>query len=147
MKFKKTLGTILVAMFLAGGCRDKPIVYEYEYFRGNSGNYGVRIDLGRSGSKVRRIVHLDGKADDVVPYGVTGHDYDGDKKWDRIFIQETVNHGCNAVYFNRRGEVVWEPCPADEDKVKQFTGSQINEARNMLNKATEDFEKPEYKRE
>ncbi len=146
MRFKKTLGTILTAILLAGGCRDRPVTSEYQHFNGNSGNYKVEITLEERGNNINRMIHLNGKTNSIVPYGLTGHDYDGDRKWDRIFIQETPQNGFNAVYFDK-GKTIWEPCGADKNKIKPFTDSQINEARSMLDKATEAFEKPEYKQE
>lgn len=147
MKFKKTLGTILVALSIIGGCRrTKFVKYDYEYYKGQIDDYKVSINQQKLGKKLyTKLVHLDAVDSNTIPYGITGHDYDSDNKWDRIFIQETNHHGCNAMFFNEKGEARWEPCPADKDKVDPFTKKQVLETRKILNKAIKEVENEEHR--
>jgi len=146
MSFKKTLATILaVSSIFLSGCKKDSVKYDYENYGGKIKNYSVRIDERSIENKpYSKLVHLEAPDSNMVPYGVTGHDYNSDGNWERIFIRETFSHGCNAMNFTG-SEPKWEPCPADKDKVKPFTSEQIEKARNLLDKAVEDVYYEEHK--
>ncbi|WKZ26781.1 MAG: hypothetical protein QY304_01620 [Candidatus Paceibacterota bacterium] len=96
--------------------------------------YNVEIDEADHGYGFRRLVHL--RLVDSPSYvGITGHDYDNDGKWDRVFYcgnhelvgrhPEYSEFGCNSVIRTASG---WkfEPCPADEGVVQPFSDRAIS---------------------
>jgi len=120
-------------------------------YEGYYDDYKVRIDDEIQDSNHRRLVHLDAIDKDKVPYGVTGHDYDGDDNlnynmWESIFIRETSSNGYNEAIFNESGTWTYDPCPADKGRVPRFTYEQIRQAKSMLQRAmTEVYNKDHIK--
>jgi len=103
--------------------------------------YNVRISEVDRGYGVRRLVHLTPiGAPSYI--GITGHDYDSDGEWDRVFYcgygtdSEGGMTGCNSVI---RQEARWkfEPCAGDEGKAKPFTLPEIEYAITELDAAVE----------
>jgi hypothetical protein len=89
---------------------------------------------------VEKFIHLTPINENIRPYALTGHDYDGDGIFDRVFIAELQRNGYNSVYRKWWGwggawGWEWEPCGADEKKVKPFTSVQIKNAIATLNEA------------
>lgn len=112
-------------------------------YRGNIQDYTVYIDeVIRRDSSKSNIINLEAISKDTRPYEITGH-Y-GKEGIYRIFIMEEKLSGCNAVSFNSDHTTNWEPCPADEGKVKPFTQQQILDAEKQLYTALENFRKKEY---
>lgn len=117
-------------------------------FQTATGNYNVEIDESDEGFGFSTITHLYlvGKPSYV---SITGHDYDNDGKWDRVFYCGGDNHktndghesGCNSVLKTAKG---WEfePCPADEGRIKPFTAKDIDYAISELNAAMRQFYNP-----
>lgn len=100
--------------------------------------YAVEIDESDHGEGFSRIVHLYPK-DRPSYYGITGHDYNADGQWDRIFYcgysTDGVATGCNSVARQIDGSWLFMPCPADRGKVEPFTASQITFAGGELDAA------------
>ncbi|HEY4515214.1 MAG TPA: hypothetical protein VJJ22_03605 [Candidatus Paceibacterota bacterium] len=99
--------------------------------------YIVNLDEDDRGCGMRRIVHIQPEGQEG---SITGHDYNDDGKWDRIFYCEmhtkTNGHstGCNSVL---RADMGWEfePCPSDAGEVSPFTDEQITFAIAELDAA------------
>lgn len=105
--------------------------------------YDVEIDDADKGNGIHRLVHLR-IAGETSLKGITGHDYNGDGKWDRVFYcgehemigqpPEGMGFGCNSVVRTPEG---WrfEPCPADEGIVQPFSDMAISFAMAELDTA------------
>lgn len=113
----------------------EPVLQVWNIYRGEVGEYSVEIDESNYGRGLKRIVHLYPKG---APswVSITGHDYNDDKEWDRVFRSgyPEQSNGANAVLHTRSGWK-WEPCPADKDRVKPFTEEEIDFAIGELDKA------------
>ena len=116
--------------------RDSDKLQAWNIYKGEVGEYAVEIDESNRGHGFSRIVHLRPKGSPSY-VGITGHDYDDDGKWDRVFYcgyPESVN-GCNSFCITRSGERVWEPCPADKDRLQPFLLGEVIFAEEQLDKA------------
>lgn len=145
------LGLVVVALVVAVGVliytavkdeRGEHLVTGNLYcgkFQSDSIAYNVEIDEDDYGYGFRRLVHLKpvGKPSYV---GITGHDYDDDGQFDRVFYcgnHELVGQGskgefgCNSVIRTASG---WkfEPCPADDGVVQPFSDRAISFALDEL---------------
>jgi hypothetical protein len=103
-----------------------------------SGNvaYNVEIDEADRGYGFVRLVHMRPVGEPSY-VGITGHDYDNDGQFDRVFYcgehelvgqypkREGWGFGCNSVIRTANG---WkfEPCPADDGVVQPFSERAIN---------------------
>lgn len=142
MKTTVMIIAILVT-FLMTSCTKEPKLEAWNVYKGEVGNYKVEIDEVLRGGQWTVFVHLDlkkmkGKA---FPVAITGHDYDGDGGFERFFIREETVDGYNSVHFDTHGEIVWEPCSADEDKAPP-TRNLVNSAVHELYLATAIVYKP-----
>lgn len=105
----------------------------WEEFRGNIPKYRVEISesYNKNGNK-KRLIHLDALDEKTVPNRITGHDYDIDDHFERVFIMEKEFDACDSVRFTQKG-VVWEPSPSSKGQGKKpFTEEQIAEAQSKL---------------
>lgn len=148
------LGLAAIALVVAVGAMIYPTVIDergehlvtWNLYHGElqSGDvaYNVEIDEADRGYGFRRLVHMRpvGKPSYV---GITGHDYDNDGRFDRVFYcgnHELVGQdpkgefGCNSVIRTASG---WkfEPCPADDGVVQPFSDRAINFALAELHEA------------
>ncbi len=108
----------------------------WNIYKGELAAYRVEVDETKKNGVWQRLVHLEPmnayEKPHPDPFALTGHDYDGDYCFDRVFIRPSSINGYNAVYFTRRGERLWEPCPADKDKLSPFTDKQVASAQAQL---------------
>lgn len=127
-------------------------------FQSGDVTYSVEIDESDRGNGIVRLVHMRpvGKPSYV---GITGHDYNNDNQFDRVFYcgnHELVGQapsgefGCNSVVRTTDGWVfvddsnsviratgwMFEPCPADDGVVQPFSKRAINFALAELHEAT-----------
>lgn len=113
--------------------------------------YRVEISEEDNGYGFERLVHL-WPANKPTYESITGHDYNSDGKWDRVFYcgkHDLVNSwtsgslGCNSVFRTRDG---WkfEPCPADKGNVMPFSETAIQFAIKELDTAMSQFYKKEH---
>ncbi|MAF80594.1 hypothetical protein CL628_01125 [bacterium] len=114
----------------------------WNLYSGAIPGYDVEIDEADRGQTFRRIVHLypiDASGERTGPswVSITGHDYNDDGNWDRVFYcgMRDTKYGCNSVIMTRDGRWTWSPCPADEGKVEPFTMGEIKFAILRLNEA------------
>lgn len=129
------LGVFAVA--LTSGCRkSEPKLEAWNIYKGEFAAYHVVIDESMRGGVWTRLVHLEptkGYEEPTPnPFAITGHDYDGDGQFDRVFIRELSVNGYNSVAFTGKGKRAWELCPADKDKVQPFTDTQVASAQAQL---------------
>jgi len=108
-------------------------------YSGEFESYKVLIDEDREEDHCRYMIHLEPvngyDEPHPTPFAVTGHDYDGDGQYDRIFVRDTSKDGSNGVAFTGRGVRMWEPCSADRDRVQPFTDTQVAAAQAKLYQA------------
>ncbi len=128
-------GVFVVA--LTSGCgKSEPKLEAWNIYKGKLAAYRVEIDESMRGGVWTRLVHLEpvkGYEEPMPnPFAITGHDDDGDGRFDRVFVREFSVNGYNSVAFTGKGERVWEPCPADKDKVQPFTDTQVASAQAQL---------------
>lgn len=128
------LGVFVVA--LTSGCsKPEPKLEAWNIYRGELAAYRVEIDESMRGGVWTRLVHLEPVKDyeepTPNPFAITGHDYDGDGQFERVFIRELSVNGYNSVAFTGKGKRVWEPCPADKD-TQPFTDTQVASAQAQL---------------
>lgn len=114
-------------------------------------DFNVQIeDYSYNGSStIRRIMHMHPVGMESY-VGITGHDYNGDGTWNRVFYcgldgNEENTTGCNSVLFDEENYTwTFEPCPGDEGKVKPFTEDQIKAAISALNYGMENLHNEKY---
>ncbi len=108
----------------------------WNIYNGELAAYTVEINETKKDGVWRRLVHLEPingyEKPHPNPFAITGHDYDGDYCFDRVFIRPSLTNGYNSVYFTRRGERLWEPCPADKEKLSPFIDRQVASAQSQL---------------
>jgi len=111
----------------------------YNTYRGGFESYRVTIDETKEDDQRRYMVHLEPAngydEPHPAPFAITGHDYDGDGQFDRIFIRITSSDGSNAITFTGKGVRNWEPCIADEGEAQPFTDAQVALAQAKLYQA------------
>lgn len=137
-------------MFLAICCNKEValVIKDWNLYNGELSDYKVSISetLWNDGNW-ERIVHIEpinGFKEPVpYPFSMSGHDYDGDGKWERIFIRFNPMDGPSAIRFESNGEKIWEPYPYSEPW--PFTDEQIGRAWNFLNHAMRKFYNPEHR--
>jgi hypothetical protein len=116
--------------------------------------YQVEIYESDYGNGFSRIMHL-GPTDDLIFKSITGHDYDDDGQFDRVFY--CGNHkmvgshskgdewefGCNSVTRTADG---WrfKACPADQGLVQPFSAEAIEFALSELRFAMERVHNSEH---
>lgn len=118
----------------------------WEEFTGTTSDYKVEIsDSERKDGHRKRIMHLEALNENTQPQRITGHDYNQDGNFDRLFIMSQKLGSCNSVYFTPNGRV-WEPCPADaEKKGIEFTDAQVIDAQRKLYDALATVRTEEHK--
>ena len=131
------------------GCeRERSPLEAWNTYTGKFLDYHVRIEDSMRDGIWERIVHLEPingyEKPHPKPFAITGHDYDGDGIWEKIFIRSQSRDGYNAVRMAMWGWA-WEPCSADKDRVKPFTNRQIEYALTHLNYAMERFHSAEHR--
>lgn len=133
---------VMVGIVTVPSCgfgQSQPKLEAWNLYQGQIPGYRVEIDEDLRGGVWTRLVHLEPieccKEPQPKPYAITGHDYEGDRLFNRVFIREFVVNGYNAVAFTSKGKWSWEPCPADKDRVRPFTDRQIAQAKAKLNLA------------
>lgn len=111
--------------------------------------YVVEISENDRGLGPDRIMHLsiDGHSSNTI----TGHDYNADGRWDRVFYcgphpmvpSSTPAYGCNSVVRMSDG---WEfePCSADKDKLWGFTPQAIAFAIRRLDLALDEVRQEKH---
>jgi len=122
-------------------------------FQTENATYNVEISEADRGQGFQRLVHLKlvGESGFI---GITGHDYNDDEKWDRVFYcgehelvgqhpKEGYTFGCNSVIRSKDGWV-FEPCPGDEDIVQPFSDKVIDFAIAELNTVMEGMHNQEH---
>jgi hypothetical protein len=128
----------LVGLVAVAGCSKKDDApRDHKEYRGTIEGYAVRIeeDLVKE-QKVKKFVYIEAIDEKkTVPCSVTGHDYNADGEWDRIFIRSREINGYNSVVFMEDGKTKFEPCGADKDRVKMFSPEEMQQARALLKKA------------
>jgi hypothetical protein len=115
-------------------------------------SYKVEIsDLDR-GNGLSRIVHLNPTYGDFASESlasITGHDYNFDGRWDRIFYcgyqttKDGHKSGCNSVTQQSSGHWEFDACSSDSEKVQPFTHGEIAFAILELDEAVKQV--PSYK--
>lgn len=122
------------AAMLRGAIPPKTEWRTWQEFTGTSNQYAISIDLSCYGDACRNITQLESTSGNR-PLGISGHDYDLDGTWDRIFIRKKASDGYSSVAF-QNGVVSWEPCASDEQAgLPRFTPQEIENARTELDKA------------
>ncbi len=130
---------LLTIAIFAGGCSNEQTLIKWDTYEGQIDHFTVKIEdslHSDSNGQMERIIHLCPTANndiwhgEITTYvGITGHDYNGDGFWDRVFYcgyPESTN-GCNSVTLEYNHDVKsWEPCPADEHKIQKFTQDEVN---------------------
>lgn len=127
------------------GKHDVETNYYAGRFIANDGTV-YRADMSENdrGFGFQTMLHLRAAQGEPFYAGITGHDYNSDGLWDRIFYCGPTplvegNSGCNSMYRRRVGpyEVAWkfEPCAADEGNVEPFSEEAINMAIAKLDGA------------
>lgn len=142
---KKTLSLLVLLAVSFGivfvvGCSKKSEKAVYNVYGGTLGNYSVRVEETVKNNRVCEVsVHLEldarmikDKGSISEPIAITGHDYDGDGRFDEIFIREKSADGYNSVYFTNKGTREWKPCSGDKDTAKPFTVEQVYSAQAQL---------------
>ena len=116
---------------------------------GGSSDFIVKINETRYGENPRQLIVHVRPLDAPAYVGITGHDYNNDGTWDRIFrcgYPEEI-YGCNSVIRERRSYTssefhydswVFDPCPANVGMVP-FTQHEIGEAKAILELARGTF--------
>lgn len=110
----------------------------WEEYAGTIPDYTVEISDSdtKNGYRVR-IVHLDGTDESIRPNRITGHDYNRDGTFDRVFIMNEKFDSCDSVYFTPQGNK-WDPSPASEREGKRpFSEEQIVSAQRKLYEAVD----------
>lgn len=108
--------------------------HAHNIYRGEVGEYAVEIVETDYGKGFERIVHLKEKGARSWA-GITGHDYNDDGKWDRIFFcGSQKSFGCNSFHFIL-GQQIWEPCDVDKDRVQPLPLGDVIFAKQQLNAA------------
>lgn len=137
---------VVAIVVVSKGKRDSDKRQAWNIYRGEVGEYTVEINESNRGQGFNRIVHL--RRQSTPSYtGITGHDYDDDGKWDRVFYcgyPESVN-GCNSFCITRSGERVWKPCPADKDRLQPFLLGEFIFAEEQLNKAMATIHRAQFR--
>lgn len=142
-----TAALLIIAIFSGCNNNERTLV-KWDIYEGVIDQFTVKIEdslHNDSNGQVERIIHLYPTAnnnifpDEIATYAaITGHDYDGDGFWDRVFYcgyPESIN-GCNSVTLEYNHNIKsWEPCPADEHKVQQFTPDEVNLAVRYISMA------------
>ncbi|MBI4098554.1 MAG: hypothetical protein HY437_00800 [Candidatus Magasanikbacteria bacterium] len=155
MRHIRVLGLVLVSLFALGfiagavsGCGEQGSVETaWNVYHGAVPGYTVEIDEVQHDNVPvwRRIVHLypilAQREQQVLQFseqcgswcGITGHDYTGDGRWDRVFLCRYPEHanGCNSILFED-GITKWEPCNADEGRVQPFSEKDLAIAMGQL---------------
>lgn len=147
---------ILIAPFALavklGQRSEEPLTRTWNVYNGTAqtmeNRYFVEISEDDHGSGFERIVHLTQEGKPVYDHRISGHDYNADGVWDAVFIcgsgdNDRFGGGCNNVERTANG---WkfEPCPADKDRVKPFTESEINFAIGELDEAMKQIHNNEH---
>jgi len=138
-------------------CQKESQLVSWDVYRGQIEEYEVEIEDSNYEypSHAERIVDLHPlpvnyiwQGNTAIYLGITGHDYNADGKWDRVFYcgyPEKTN-GCNSVTLDAKGRITaWEPCAADNNQVKPFTQKEVEIAIAWLDKAMRSIHKPEYR--
>lgn len=114
-----------------------------------SRGYNVEISESDRGFGFVRILHLWPVGRPGFE-GITGHDYDNDGQWDRVFYcgslhpnKDGKSGGCNSVLRTRSG---WrfEPCDADKGNIDPFSPAQISFAISELDIAMRELHNREH---
>lgn len=148
MKKSWSIFVILLITAIFSGCNNEHILVKWDIYEGQIDQFTVKIEdslHNDSNGQVERIIHLYPTTDNnIFPEpsatyaGITGHDYDGDGFWDRVFYcayPEPIN-GCNSVTLQYNHDIKnWEPCPADKRKVQQFTQDEVDLAVRYISMA------------
>lgn len=132
---------------LAGCGRKDRVLTTWNIYKGEIHEFTVEIeDVGHdSKGQLERIMHLRPTLDNSIwngetasYLGITGHDYDGDGYWDRVFYCGYPNNanGCNSVMVKWNHDITgWEPCPADKGKIQKFNQEEVDRALRYLSTA------------
>ena len=141
------LGIVLTGTIACGVRADNRLV-EWNSYKGDMPDYNVSIDESRYANQAGlRVILQAEKKDPEHEYRmtITGHDYDGDGQWDRIFYcgYPDLKKGCNSVNM-KTGE--FHACPADEGKVQPFTQEEIEYAKATLDQAMASVHNDQYRK-
>lgn len=124
---------IVVGVVYINSTTNSGALTDWNTYKGQIANYDVSIDESTRGNRTQLIVRLRliGASSHA---GITGHDYDSDGRWDRILYcgYPQQSNGCNSMLIDEDGTMTFEPCAADEGKIKPFTDDDIRVARLQL---------------
>lgn len=132
-----SLLSMMFGVFIIVGCsKSEPKLEVWNIYKGEFAAYRVVIDESTRGGVCTRMIHLEPLNDyeepTPKPFAMTGHDYDGDGQFERVFIREKPIDGYNAVEFTGQGKRVWEPCSGDKDRIQPFTDAEVASAQSQL---------------
>lgn len=136
---------VIFAWFFGCSSGDDRILTRWNTYNGQISSDNVLYDVEiedcsyNNSSSISRMIHLH-----PVGYpryvSISGHDYDGDGTWEKIFYccwdgKKENGTGCNSASFGSKGYHDWtfEPCSGDEGHVDRFTDNQIALAILKLN--------------
>ena len=140
---KKIIGLLVVLLGIfavfASGCTSEPLLQVWNTYEGEFGPYTVKIDETMEKGVWTRMVFLEPMNESVEfrpnPFAMTGHDYDGDGRFDRVFIRRQYSNGYDSVYFAGKGKRVWECSGTEEDIARSFSDKQLASAQADLYQA------------
>ncbi|MFZ2048765.1 MAG: hypothetical protein WAV25_00460 [Minisyncoccia bacterium] len=152
--------SLILAVLSVSACSSepKPLTMYDEYtgqmegrFNGKDVTFNVTIEETSRGQGVQRMIHLHVVDSNGVSglSGITGHGYSyGSGVIYRVFLcgYPDTSFGCNAVSFDENGEVKWEPCDGDKDRLKPFAPVVVADAEEQLRVAMQKFRKSEFRK-
>jgi len=147
------LGILAVVVYLPDilptSSKSKVITEKWNVYLGHVGNYNVRISESKQYGSWDRMVHLtlpkEQELNDLgIPIAITGHDYNGDGRFDRLLIRKELSQGYNSVIFKDKVGRRWDPCVTDKNKVEPFSDEQVYAALHKLYSAINDVYNPDH---
>lgn len=140
---KKILGLVvslaIFAAFTPGCDKPEPPLQAWNTYEGQLGPYNVKIEETKEKGIWTRMVFLEPVNDSLElrpsPFAITGHDYDINGHFDRVFIRRSLSAGYDSVVFTGKGKYVWDPCGADEDWMSPFRDEEVTSAQAYLYQA------------
>jgi len=124
---------LIKTLFLGAAIFAAPKIADAQTFHGMSSGYEVQIDLHEKvEGYYRTAIFMNHGSDENLPYEITGHNYEKDDQWNRIFIKRRANECFNSISFVEDDSWLWEPCPGYDGE--KFTSEEIKEAIELMNK-------------
>ena len=85
-----------------------------------------------SDSTLVRLVHLNAKDSTTIQYAVTGHDTNGDERFETLYWMPTPNNGYNEIYISKGGMLIYKSCGFDKGRLARPTINDYAEAGRVV---------------